>query len=92
MLKPVRTNQFRKDVKKMAKSGSKDMSKLKDVITILIYEEKLAEKYKNHPLKSNWKGFCECHIQPDWLLIYRINEAKEQLELVRTGSHSELFK
>lgn len=41
--------------------------------------------------KSNWKGFFECHIEPDWLLIYRVNEDKEELELARTGSHSELF-
>ena len=92
MLKPVRATQFKKDVKKLSKSGTKDMSKLKVVITKLINEEKLEEKYKNHPLKSNWKGFFECHIEPDWLLIYRVNENKEELELARTGSHSELFK
>jgi mRNA interferase YafQ len=50
-----------------------------------------ATQFKNHPLKSNWKGFLECHIEPDWLLIYRLNEDKEVLELARTGSHSELF-
>jgi mRNA interferase YafQ len=50
-----------------------------------------ATQFKNHPLKSNWKGFFECHIEPDWLLIYRLNEDKEELELARTGSHSELF-
>ncbi len=91
MLKPVRTTQFKKDVKKLAKSGSKAMSKLKEVIAKLVNEEKLDEKYKNHPLKSNWKGFLECHIEPDWLLIYRVNEDKKELELARTGSHSELF-
>ncbi|MGD2086190.1 MAG: type II toxin-antitoxin system YafQ family toxin [Candidatus Aminicenantes bacterium] len=91
MLKPVRATQFKKDVKRLAKSGSKDMAKLKEVITKLVNEKKLEEKYKNHPLKSNWKGFFECHIEPDWLLIYRVNEEKEELELARTGSHSELF-
>ena len=92
MLKPVRATQFKQDVKKLAKSGSKDMSKLKDVITKLINEEKLEEKYQNHPLKSNGKGFFECHIEPDWLLIYRVNEKKEELEPARSGSHSELFQ
>lgn len=91
MLKPVRANQFKKDVKRLSKSGSKDMSKLKEVITLLINEEKLDPKYKNHPLKGNRKGFLECHIEPDWLLIYRINRNKKELELARTGSHSELF-
>ena len=91
MLKPVRTNQFKKDAKRLTRSGSNDMSKLKEVITKLINEEKLDSKYKNHPLKSNWKGFLECHIESDWLLIYRIKKKEEELELARTGSHSELF-
>jgi mRNA interferase YafQ len=91
MLKPVRTNQFKRDVKRLSRSGSKELSKLKKVLAKLINEEKLDAKYQNHPLKSNWKGFFECHIEPDWLLIYRINKDKKELELARTGSHSELF-
>lgn len=91
MLKIRRTNQFKRDVKRLAKSGSKDMSKLKDVIVKLVNEEKLDPKFRNHPLKNNWLGFLECHISPDWLLIYRINKDTEELELARTGSHPELF-
>lgn len=91
MLKFIRANQFKKDVKRLTKSGSKDMAKLKDVITKLVNEEKLDPGYKNHPLKNNWLGFWECHIEPDWLLIYRINKKRKELELARTGSHSELF-
>ncbi len=91
MLKPVRTNQFKRDVKRLSRSGSKELSKLKKVLAKLINEEKLDAKYQNHPLKSNWKGFFECHIEPDWLLIYRINKDKKELELARTDSHSELF-
>lgn len=91
MLKLVRTTQFKKDVKKLIRSGSKDMAKLREVITRLIAEEKLDQKYREHPLKSNWKGFLECHIEPDWLLIYRVNNLEKELELARTGSHSELF-
>ncbi len=91
MLEIIRSNQFKKDAKRMSRSGSKDMSKLKEVILKLVKEEKLDPKYKNHPLVNNWKGCLECHIGPDWLLIYRVNKEKKELELVRTGSHSELF-
>ena len=75
----------------MSRSGSRDMSKLKEVITKLVNEERLDIQYKNHPLVNNWKGCLECHISPDWLLIYRLNKEKKELELVRTGSHAELF-
>ena len=91
MLKIVRSNQFKKDVKRLSRSGSKDMSKLREVIVTLVNEEPLDKKYRNHPLVNNWKGCLECHIGPDWLLIYRVNKEKRELELVRTGSHSELF-
>jgi mRNA interferase YafQ len=91
MLSIVRSNQFKRDVKRLSRSGSRDISKLKEVITKLVNEERLDMYYKNHPLANNWKGCLECHISPDWLLIYRLNKEKKELELVRTGSHSELF-
>ena len=91
MLKIVRSNQFKKDVKLLSRSGSKDMSKLREVIVTLVNEEQLDKKHRNHPLVNNWKGCLECHIGPDWLLIYRVSREKKELELVRTGSHSELF-
>jgi mRNA interferase YafQ len=91
MLSIVRSNQFKRDVKRVSRSGSRDMSKLKEVITKLVNEERLDIQYKNHPLVNNWKGCLECHISPDWLLIYRLNKEKKELELVRTGSHAELF-
>jgi mRNA interferase YafQ len=91
MLSIVRSNQFKRDVKRLSRSGSHDLSKLKEVITKLVNEEKLDIKYRNHSLTNDWKGFLECHINPDWLLIYRIKKEKNELELVRTGSHSELF-
>ena len=91
MLKLVRSNQFKKDVKRLTRSGSKDMSRLKEVIILLVNEKPLGKKYKNHPLVNNWKGCLECHIGPDWLLVYRVNKNSGELELVRTGSHSELF-
>jgi mRNA interferase YafQ len=89
----VRTEgRFKKDVKKLARSGSKDMSKLREVIKILEREERLDKSYKPHPLSGNWKDHMECHIEPDWLLIYRIDEVYNELILVRTGSHPELFR
>ena len=88
----VRTEgRFKKDVKKLSKSGSKNMSKLREVIRKLEREEPLEKEYNPHPLSGNWKDHMECHIEPDWLLIYRIDKKYNELILVRTGSHSELF-
>ena len=58
---------------------------------MLANEQPLPEKYKDHALTGDWKGFRECHIQPDWLLIYEINNNELILYLTRTGSHSDLF-
>lgn len=85
----VRSGQFRRDVKRAEKRG-KDLSKLRDLILLLASEEALPEKFKDHPLRGEWKGYRDAHIEPDWLLIYRI--AGEELQLVRTGSHSDLFE
>ncbi|MDQ1355144.1 MAG: mRNA interferase YafQ [Acidobacteriota bacterium] len=82
---------FKKDVKKLAKSGSRDMSKLKTIIRKLEASGSLEREYKPHPLAGNWKDHMECHIEADWLLVYRIDEKYNELILVRTGSHSELF-
>ena len=88
----VRTEgRFKKDAKKLSKSGSKNMSKLREVIRKLEREVPLEKEYNPHPLSGNWKDHMECHIEPDWLLIYRIDKKYNELILVRTGSHSELF-
>jgi mRNA interferase YafQ len=88
----IRTEgRFKKDVKKLSRSGSKNMSKLKEIIRKLEREEPLKREYSPHPLSGNWKDHMECHIEPDWLLIYRIDKKYNELILVRTGSHSELF-
>ena len=68
-----------------------DMDLLDDVIRSLANQEELDPKYKGHPLSGNWKSFMECHIRPDWLLIYTIANATLILTLARTGSHSNLF-
>lgn len=85
------TNQFKKDIK-LAKKQGKDIDKLFDVIGILANGETLDEKYRDHDLSGNFRGCRECHIEPDWLLIYEIDNNVLVLVLNRVGSHSELFK
>lgn len=88
MLTPVRSGQFRRDVKRAERQG-RSLGKLKDVVMLLLSETPLPARYKDHPLRGNWKGFRDAHIEPDWLLIYRIDG--DELQLARIGSHSELF-
>jgi len=83
------SNQFKKDLKKAAKQR-KNISQLKSLVNQLQNNMQLETKYKDHALKGNYSKHRECHIEPDWLLVYRI--IKNELILVRTGSHSELFK
>ncbi|MBQ6341628.1 MAG: type II toxin-antitoxin system YafQ family toxin [Anaerolineaceae bacterium] len=84
------TTQFKKDLKKAQKRGY-DLELLKYVIKKLSDGETLDEKYKDHPLIGNYSNRRECHIQPDWLLIYQIVESDLILVLTRTGTHSDLF-
>ena len=86
-------SQFKKDYKRMLKRG-KVIDKLDDVIKELAVPNLLPEKYRDHFLKENYAGYKECHIEPDWLLIYGyeiLDDEEQQLLLVRTGSHSDLF-
>ena len=83
-----RDTQFKRDVKLLIKRG-KDMTKLKEVIDCLVLGEALPARNKDHQLKGTLKDCRECHIEGDWLLIYRIEGS--ELCLVRTGSHSDLF-
>ncbi len=84
------TTQFKKDVK-LAKKQGKDTEKLFNVIEKLANGEQLEAKYRNHTLTGNYKGCYECHIEPDWLLIYELINDILVLILYRTGSHSDLF-
>ena len=81
---------FKKQLKKVIKQG-KNIDKLLKVVELLSNGETLDVKYKDHPLSGNWIGHRECHIQPDWLLIYRYEEDVLVLTLTRTGTHSDLF-
>lgn len=84
------TNQFKKDLK-LAKKQGKNIEKLLAVVERLANGEPLDEKYRDHDLSGNYKGCRECHVEPDWLLIYEIDNGILVLMLYRVGSHSELF-
>ncbi len=84
-----RTTQFKKDVKRAEKRG-KDLTELKAVLDLLIEGKPLPPEYKDHPLRGNFAGSRDCHIQPDWILIYTIVETHVRFE--RTGTHSDLFR
>ncbi len=89
MLIPVYTTRFEKDLKRMRKRGCK-ISKIKAAIILLINEKPLEIKMKDHLLKGNFKDRRECHLEPDWLLIYRLDGSRIIFE--RTGTHADLFR
>lgn len=90
MLKLVTTSKFRKDYKLVKKRGY-PIKILEEVLDKLLAGETLDEKYRDHALVGNYIGFRECHIQPDWLLIYSIENDKLILTASRTGTHADLF-
>ena len=83
------TSQFKRDVKRLRKRG-KDLDKLSQVIRVLAQDGTLEERHKDHALSGEWSGSRDCHIEPDWILIYRPEPDAVYLE--RSGSHSDLFK
>jgi mRNA interferase YafQ len=89
MLKLEYSNQFKKDFKKITKLPIPDIVEAGHVIKKLQNSETLPEKYVDHALSRNWKGYRDCHIKPDLILIYKID--KNTLKLARIGSHSEIF-
>ena len=88
MRNPVVGSRFKRDVKRMERRG-KEMSKLRKVIQLLIEGNPLPPELKDHPLSGDWKNFRDCHIEPDWVLIYKVDG--EDLYLVQTGTHGDLF-
>lgn len=89
--KAYRTTQFKKDYKKAQKRG-KDIAKLDKAILMLANGKKLPPAMKDHELTGSLKGLRECHIEPDWLLVYEIKNDKLLLVLTRTGSHTDIFE
>ena len=89
MLVAVRSSRFKRDVRKLEKQG-KDLTKLRSVLLLLLEEKPLPDHYRDHALRGDWYGFRDLHVEPDWLLLYRLKDG--ELQLARTGSHSELFR
>ena len=92
MLKLEFSSQFKRDYRLAVKRGC-DPKKLEEVVSILQAEKPLPEKYRDHDLTNSrdYKGMRECHIDPDWLLVYKVYRDMLLLKLIRTGSHSDLF-
>ena len=90
MLKIVLSSKFKKDLK-LAKSRGYNLSLLETVVNALADQKVLDAKYRDHELSGNYSGFRECHIKPDWLLIYRVHDGELILFLSRTGTHADLF-
>lgn len=88
VLIPVHLRSFERELEKVKKRGY-DMSKIKTVMSDLINEKPLDRKHRNHRLKGNFVGYWECHVTPDWLLIYKKDD--EHIYFARTGTHSDLF-
>jgi len=88
MLIPEYSVSFKKDLAKMFRRN-KDITKLISIICMLIGGVPLPRQYENHPLKGGYLGCMECHIEPDWLLVYEVG--KSHIEFIRTGTHSDLF-
>lgn len=86
-----RTNQFKKDVK-LAKRRGKELAKLQAVLDLLIDGEPLPSQCKDHPLRGNFAGSRDCHVEPDWVLIYTLTEGNSHIRFERTGTHSDLFR
>ena len=84
------TNQYLKDLK-LARKRNLDEQKLNNLIKLLISDMVLPQRYKNHVLKGNYVGLFECHITPDWLLVYSKQETVKLITLIRMGTHSDLF-
>jgi mRNA interferase YafQ len=88
VFQPIYTNSFAKDIKLAQKRGE-NIDKLKKIIELLVNKEPIPQKYRDHNLVGNFIGRRECHIEPDWLLIYKID--KDEIIFEHTGTHSDLF-
>ena len=91
MLKIENTSQFKKDYRRAVKQG-RDMTRLREALLLLASQSPLPESMCDHSLEGKYKGHRECHLEPDWLLIYKVDEGRLILIATRLGSHSEIFK
>lgn len=90
MLKLKTTSRYDRDYRRIARRG-KDMKKLAVVVNLLLAGQILPERYRDHPLRGTFKGFRECHIEDDWLLVYKKDQGELVLVLVFTGTHQDIF-
>ena len=90
MYTPIFQKRFEKDVKLMQKRNA-NIETLKNIISKLLAGEPLEDKHRPHKLSGNYAGLWECHVKPDWLLIYRIDDDLKEITFARTGTHSDLF-
>jgi mRNA interferase YafQ len=84
------TKAFDRDLKRISKRGA-DLAKLRDIVERLRTRQPLEPRHRDHALAGDWKRWRDCHVEPDWLLIYRVDETMGELILGRTGTHSDLF-
>jgi mRNA interferase YafQ len=92
MFQPVYTKQFKKDIKRLERSGNRNIEKLKTVIRTLLEGKRLDPPYRDHNFKGNFKDRRECHVEPDWLLVYKIDKNEKAIIFERTGSHADIFE
>ncbi len=90
MYQPVTTNKFDRDLRRVSRRG-KELSKIQEIMNMLANGEILPQRNKDHPLIGNFAERRECHIEPDWILIYKIDEGNNKIIFERTGSHSDVF-
>jgi mRNA interferase YafQ len=89
MLAVRQATAFRRDARRLGRRGA-DLTKLENVVALLAAKKPLEPRRRDHPLSGGWKGFRDCHVEPDWVLIYRVEG--NELQLARTGSHADLFE
>jgi mRNA interferase YafQ len=89
MLAVRQATAFRRDARRLGRRGA-DLTKLENVVALLAAKKPLEPRHRDHPLSGGWKGFRDCHVEPDWVLIYRVEG--NELQLARTGSHADLFE
>ena len=90
MRTPIFTNKFKKELEK-CKKRNLNIDEIKELMNKLIADEPLELRYKNHPLIGDYMGCHECHVRPDWLLIYMLDDEANTITFIRTGTHSDLF-
>ena len=91
MLKPELSNRFKRDYKLLIHRGY-DITKLDDVVLLLLQRAVLEPRHRDHPLKGKWRGYRSCHVADDWVLVYKVDNDRLKLMLSRTGTHIDVYE